>query len=443
LQELNKVIERAKSDGAISALLGLELHGLRDINENLGHAACDQILLLLTRCLREKVTGPALLARVGGGQFAVLLDGKAGDEADQIKEKMEGIVKALQSGKGGKGLQYDFTLNLVTIDKTTEDRHRLLRTLYQPHQATASERLGKNTSNEQVSKSPRPPNRQDDVSQTRRKEQQAAQTMLERSDFHLLFQPIINMYGNQHGLYEAMLCIKTRTGDLIPATGLMRIAERYGLAGRLDHWLAQRAVETLAKLSKHGKQARGNPSNNKPAFFVSFSNAAINDNALLPGIEQQLKAAGLNATQLLFQLDASLLLKQNDPATTFIRQIKKMGAGVVIDKFDDKTAKQGQLTSLEIDFVKINYPVASGTQGEVTGISMVRDAISVAKSLQKKTIINGIENAETLSLLWNYGVDYIQGSYLCPISHEPDYDFDNEHTLDSKQPAPTLWQATG
>jgi len=391
--------------------------------------------------LREKVGDPALLARVGGGQFAVLLPGKTGNEANQIKEKMEGVVKALQSGKAGKGPEYNFTLNLITIDKTTDDRHKLLRTIYQAHRETGSEEVGKN-----------PLNRQDNVSQTGRqagenppneKERQAARAMLEQGDFHLLFQPIINMYGNQHGFYEAMLCIKTGNGDLIPATELILTAERYGLASRLDHWLAQHAIDALAKLSKQGKQTGKNPPNDKSAFFISFSNAAINDHTLLPSIQQQLKATGLNAAQLLFQLDASLLLKQTNPATMFIRQIKKMGAGVVIDRFEYEIAKQGHLTSLEIDFVKINYPSAPGTQAGVIDISMVRDAIGIARSLKKKTIVNRIENAESLSLLWNHGVDYIQGGYLCPAGHQPDYDFDNEHTLDSKQPASSLWQATG
>ena len=470
LQELSKVIERVKSGGALSTLLGLELHGLRGINETLGHAACDQMLLLLTRYLREKVDDSALLARVGGGQFAVLLEGKAGNETNQIKEKIGEVVKALQSGKGGKGLEYIFTLNLITIDKTTDDRHKLLRTIYPAHQETGLEQVSHSPPNEKVcvpaiitpapatatpskteldpraqpadeQTSKNPPNEEAGGNPPNEKQRQAARTMLEQSDFHLLFQPIINMYGNQHGFYEALLCIKTGNGDLIPATELMLMAERCGLAGSLDRWLAQHAIEALAKLSRQGKK----PGKNRPngVFFISFSNAAINDSKLVSDIQRHLKVTGLNAAQLLFQLDASLLLKQNNAVTMFIRQIKKMGAGVVIDKFNHEIAKQSRLTSLEIDFVKINCPLAPGTQVEVIDISMVRDAISIAKSLKKKTIVNGIENAESLSLLWNYGVDYIQGGYLCPANHEPDYDFDNEHTLDSKQPVSTLWQVTG
>ena len=460
LQELNKVIELTKSGGTLSTLLGLELHGLRGINETLGHAACDQMLLLLTRYLREKVGDPALLARVGGGQFAVLLPGKTGNEANQIKEKMEGVVKALQSGKAGKGPEYNFTLNSITIDKTSGDRHKLLRTIYQTHQEPGSEQVSKTPPNERVSKNPanrsdngsqtrkageNPPDRQDDVSQTRRTERQAARTLLEQSKFHLLFQPIINMCGDQRGFYEVLLYLKTKNGDLISGAELMLMAEQAGLAGKVDHWLAQHAIEALAKLSKQGKAAGENPPNEKAVFFISFSNAAINDGKLISDIQQHLKATGLNAAQLLFQLDASLLLKQNNPATMFIRRIKKMGAGVVIDKFDYAMGKQTQLTNLEIDFIKIHCLLerSSIDEDETIDIAIVRDAISMARMLKKKIIVNGIENADSLSVLWTFGVDYIQGGFLCPAGHAPDYDFDNEHTLDSKQPASSLWQATG
>ncbi len=466
LQELSKAIEQAKAAGKAGTLMGLELHGLKSINETLGHAGCDQILLLLTRYLREKIGESGLLARVGGGQFAVLLAGKTGQQATEIKEKIEAVVKIIQSNKGRRGLEYDFALNLMAIDGGIDDRHELLRAIYPPRKGNEPA-PNRTPTPEPIAAEPRAvtpaksisppaPRLIPDASAPDRKnpatekaennplneaERQAARA-LEQGDMQLLFQPIINLFGDQHGFYEVLLQVKTQNGGLSSNAELMPMAERMGLCAKLDYWLAQHAIEALAKLAKRADQG-ANRATEKAAFFIHFSNAAVNDAKLLAGIQRHLKTAGLSPAQLFFQLDASLFLRQNDLVAAFIRQIKNMGAGIVVNNFTYLLAKQVPLANLEIDFIKINCPSAPNWQQDAVEVKALIDTIGLAKTLKKKVVVNGIENSECLALLWNYGIDCVQGGYFHPASPQPDYDFANEHTLDSEQPVSSVWQAAG
>ncbi len=126
LQELGKAMDLMRTNGGSCFLIGMELRQLAEINEVLGHAACDRLLLMLTRQLCEQVTEQQLVARVGGGQFAILLCATPREAAETLLEALQRTTADFRFTEGAEHFDFRFGFNLVEIDKSAEDRQQLL-----------------------------------------------------------------------------------------------------------------------------------------------------------------------------------------------------------------------------------------------------------------------------------------------------------------------------
>lgn len=451
LQELGKAVDEAKA-GRHGALLGIELHHLRHINDQLGHAACDRLLLVLARLLREHTRERLPLARVGGGQFALLVEGGQ-DEARALRAQLEEKLKTVRFSENGRSADCQFTLKHVDIDGAVEDRQKLLRAAYDRNAPPASSAPEPKTETGNGAKpdspAPRAPVPTASAARsvpaaspaqampTKAAEtapatmpaaagiEVAAQKMLEtalaQNRVELLFQPVVSMLGEPRPLYTAQAYVVGPQRDWRPVVPLLAAAGgQGGLAGKIDRCAAQQAIEALSKLARQGRPA---------GLALQLSAAALLDQMLLPAIQQHLRTMGLAPGGLMVEFDAGLLRSHTEAMAAFARQAKRAGTMVAVNNFSYQLADL--LTRVEVDWVSVNC-----ARGGDAHYADARDAIGAAKAVQKITMATGVADHDTFSALWSFGVDYIQGDYLQPAQSEPDYDFGGEHTLASGEAAP-------
>ncbi|HEX9627114.1 MAG TPA: EAL domain-containing protein [Acidiferrobacterales bacterium] len=441
VQEIGKALERVRASDGQGQLLGMELHALRDLNVKLGHTVCDRFLLTLTRTLREFVDARHPLARVGGGQFAALLDDVNAADAEYLKQRIEGAVRALKLSAGGKNHPFRFALKLVSLD-AANDGERLLAQAFAAMPASAAappvrpappavetvaalsidaapaaiEPLTPIAPTPPPTRMPAPalaPARAGAHGNPDWSEAVAA--ALREDKLALRYQPVISVLGEPRELYELSLRLDTGHGTTLDTEQILAAALRAGLATKLDRCLAQRSIDQLAR------HAADKPGLN---LLLTLTPAAITDATLLTAMQAHLRATGTDANALFFQIDAALAEREPAAVQGFVHQARKLGAGIVIDNFTGKTPAEA-LADLEIDFVAIDCGNAEA----------MHSALFNAKKQQRTIIGKRLNDGALFAALFTGGAHYAHGDFLAPPTAAPDYQFADEHTLSSEPTA--------
>ncbi|MHB8258474.1 MAG: EAL domain-containing protein [Acidiferrobacterales bacterium] len=423
LQELGKAIDLVRADYGSCFLISLELHQIREINEALGHEACDRLLLMLTRQLLERVTGQQLIGRVGGGQFAILQCATARESAEQLMQALRQMTAAFRFSEGAERFDFRFGLNLVEIDRSIEDRQRLLAEAFHRDVPAEPVRIP-----EAPQHTPAPVVAEAATAQIVQLVtlNPTLQEAMSKERYQMLFQPLINLRGEPRQYYEAFVFLETGDGALVPAAQFMPAAEKAGLAAKVDRWVVQRAITALSKCARQQAHAE---------LFIPLSQSAATDPMLLPAIAQHLKAMRLSPARLHFQV-AGLAVKQQGAAMLhFLHQARKAGIGVVLDDYNPRLFTAQELAGIPADFIKINCALP-----ECAEEAALRHAADNARSCSKQSVATRVEDMAVFTLLWNCGLDYVQGESLSPPGNDMDYSFESEQTLTSDRPPANPWQ---
>ncbi|TXH94938.1 MAG: EAL domain-containing protein, partial [Pseudomonas sp.] len=239
------------------------------------------------------------------------------------------------------------------------------------------------------------------------------QQALENNSFRLLFQPIISLRGDSGEQYEVLLRLLNPQGEEVPVIDFLAAAKQAGLAEKIDRWVILRSIRLLAEHRNKGHNTR---------LFVHLSASSLQDQTLLPWLSAAFKAARLPSDALIFQIgepDAVAYLKQ---ARTLTQGLSELHCKVALGRFGCAINPFNTLKHLSVDFVKIDSSFAqdlSNTENQ----EALKTLLASLHAQAKLTIVPCVEHASVLSILWQAGVNYIQGHYLQAPSQSMDYDF--------------------
>jgi diguanylate cyclase (GGDEF)-like protein/PAS domain S-box-containing protein len=444
LQALGKIPELCGADGSSCMLLGVEIHGLKDLNRAIGHSACDRLLIAVTRQLREHIGPRSLLARAGGGQFALLLPVAPTDDPARVTETLGQTLRALRFKEGGVEIPLDISVRHTALRGQPDDREGLLASVFTvvdaaPRSQAAAPSAAAPTP---ATLPPSPADsatpvavRPDNANGNAKPSVDAAivSRAVTESALEMRFQPIVNLHGEPREFYEVFPVIPLENGEILAASTFMATAVRLGLAGQIDRWLMQ---QTIDQLVRHKKEKRD------IAFFLHLSPMALTDNVLLSAARRHLTATGVDAERLYLQIPCALVRTQSDAARRFAEEAKSMNMNIVIDGVDARLADAAELAGLQAGYFAIDCQTQLGRRDGNIDDTHLRRAVALANDLQGATIARRVEDADAFGVLWTVGVGYIQGDYLSPALTGPDHNFAEEQTLSSDERPPAFtWQA--
>jgi len=424
-----------KTPGGV--LFGLTVNQLAALNQTLGHTACDRLLVQIARQLRELTGNQTPVARITGGQFAVLLDAKAAAGAEALAKKFSHMISTLSASEADRSMKPDVSIQQLQLDARHKDKQVIMDEVFKSDgQATPTSLIPKVAKVAAVPAShskPQPaevhaPAYQPSTSRSTANWGEAVQNALAHNQMQLLFQPIINLHGEPRCLYEAQLMLRTLDGKVITAAEYLPSAEALGLGGKLDRSLMLSVIDTLSKYRLDGRPG---------IVFVGLTSAAVQDSALLAAIQMHIKATGLDASDLILQLDEAVLAQHPDAAGHFIESARSMGMGICVDNFTSQAVSTESLSAMNIDYFGINCGLG-GLKGDA-----LFGAIDAALSLDRMTVAKWIEDDHVFTELFSRGVHYVQGDYLQPASPGLDYSFESEQTLASDVPSAPSWRVAG
>jgi len=399
LQELNKFVDLAKQGKTSGGLIYLDIAKLKEINTTFGHATGDRILVQIAKFFRDQFGDTATLARFGGEEFTLLLPN--GDEAalKKMLETIKGYLGSLSLTKDGKTYTCNCVYGLAPIDQNTASTQAVIATVFSlAKQATPTPK-------------PAPVAEPDKPGAAKAPLDQAAieswaarlRTALDKNEFHLTYQPIINLHGEAAEMYEVLLRLQEPNGTLIEPGQFMPAAEAAGLAPAIDRWVVDQSLRALAELERQGRAA---------SLFVNLSPTAFKDAELTALLTKGLKELKVKAESVVLEADEDAVIANYPDAKSFIQSVKRLGCRFTVDNFGTSLATLNQLRDLPVQFLKISGAIVRNLSTDRVSQASLKAVIELAQALDKKTIAKSVEKAEDMSILFNLGVDYVQGHYF-------------------------------
>jgi diguanylate cyclase (GGDEF)-like protein/PAS domain S-box-containing protein len=443
VQMLGTRLEDLRKGGATSGVIYIDLNQIKGVNDEFGHAAGDRMLLKIARLFRDKLGDDALLARFGGDEFAILLNKI--DEV-QLKTLAADLSTALSDtsfSESGKTFTFQCQYGTAMVGKDTPNAQKLLSDVYHAAQAGQAKSSAPHFTHTASAPPPPPPPSTVAAPAPPAATPAAAarvparpvatgdwsariQTALDKNGFELVYQPMVNLHGEPAEYFEVLVRM-VDNGKSIPAGQFLPAAEKAGMGPAIDRWVMRHSIESLAELHRQDRRA---------TFFVNLCPASFREPDLIVQTQKQLFSSGMKAKYLSFEADEDALLASPAEARNFLQAVKKLGCRFTVDNFGNNMSNLNQLRDLPIDFLKIAGQHIHNLSGDAVSQASLKALIQVAKALEKQIIAKSVERAEDLAVLWNLGVDYVQGHYFQEADSGLSYDFGTESTLSSDTGSP-------
>ncbi|MFV1984769.1 MAG: EAL domain-containing protein [Thiohalomonadales bacterium] len=395
-QELTRVIARVARSGMECALLYIDLDQFKYINDTLGHAAGDKLLIECTNLLQKNTRDGDMVARFGGDEFTILLFNIAPTKAESVAENLRELFDTYRFYHKGKAYNVTCSIGLSILDNN----------ITTPDEALSHADLACNVAKAQGRNCVHRSNKRDEEKMGMTEDMGWAARVrdaYENDKFQLMYQPIYSISDKNVKDYEVLLRIPLNDGGMILPGGFIPAAKRFGLIHQVDRWTVRNAITTLSNLNNAGHYTR---------FAINLSGRAFEDQELLPLISNLLRETGLDPELLTFEITETETIENLTSATIFITKLKDLGCKFALDDFGSGFSSFNYLKNLPVDILKIDGSFVKALHKTHIDQAMVQSMNQIAHALGKTTIAEFVENNDTLSLLEGYGVDYAQGHYL-------------------------------
>jgi len=398
LNHLEWSMERARRHKQYHfAVLMLDFDDFKIINDSLGHDVGDELLMAITKRLKECKFPGDTIARLGGDEFAILIDDFSNPEeiigiVTKIRAKLAnaftidgqeiyttasiGIAHGSQEYKRPEDLLRDADTAMYRAKALGKAQHVIFNTDMHIH---AKARL------------------QLDMDLRR---------AFEHQEFQIHYQPIVSLNNGEITCFECLLRWQNPERGLIFPDRFVHILEETGMINELENWV-------LAEAGKQLKNWQGRFSqNSQMSISVNLSPKHILQSNLCKRIEQILKKNNLNPASFKLEITESLLMENPEAVIEILSELKTLGVLLLLDDFGTGYSSLSYLHKFPIDIVKIDRSFVSDMENSDKNLEIVRTIITLAKTLGKKVIAEGLETAQQLAILRDMKCDFGQGYYF-------------------------------
>ena len=395
--ELDQSVSFSARYGGRGAVMIVDIDGLKEVNDSLGHHAGDNLIRQVAGVMRERVRSSDIVARLSGDEFAILMPQTDVEGALHLGEDLRSQVADSVQATSDSG---PATISVgITMFGGGERGSGSEAVLVAADQAMYRAKEG---GRNQIAlfRDPREPQRDPERRQTTAARIRDALTD-DRLSLHT--QPIRSLASGGIERYELLLRMTSPEGELLPASSFIDAAERSGMVQELDRWVVSRALELLAEREREGRPL---------SLHVNISGASLTDVSVLEFIERRLDEGGVDPSSCTFEITEAADVYDYDAAGGFADRLTDFGCQVAIDDYGAGFGPFHYLKRIPFDLIKIDGSFVRDMPRSDADQLTVQAIVQIARGLGKTTIAEYVQDDETTDLLRQYGVDMAQGYHL-------------------------------
>jgi len=407
--ELNRLLE---DDQSHHGLCFIDLDMFKIVNDTSGHAAGDELIRQVSRELKTVVeSNGSLLARFGGDEFLILMPNCTDTEFREC------IARANHSLSP---FNFSFEDRSFTITGSFGAVHFTAKDYCEPSLLSAVDAacyVAKRAGGNRVHYL-----NDDDRVLKRRKDMEWVTRInqaLSDGSFALYYQPIVKTTidaadcgGNVHSAHSWELLVRMvdADGGIIAPGFFLEIAERYSLATSIDYWVVQSAFEWL--------EANTHVLDEIEMININLSGRTIGDLRFLEYIENLSSALSVTSSNICFEITETAVIGEH--SLEFLQRLRELGFKLAIDDFGSGYSSFGYLEKLPADYIKLDGNFVRDIDTNIMHREFVRAINTVGKAMNKMTVAEFLENVESLEVLQELDIDFVQGYYVAKPAPLPD-----------------------
>jgi len=390
-------INRVKRNNAPVAVLFLDLDHFKAVNDSLGHAAGDELLVSVTERLQACLRASDTPARLGGDEFAILLeDLEHIDKAAFIAERIR-LVLCAPFTIAGTEVFIGSSIGIAITTSGKETPEELLRN------ADVAMYLSKSNGRDRYTIFE---NEMHDVLIKRVQLETDMRVAIDKREFELYYQPIIDLHSERIMGMEALVRWNHPQHGLIPPLDFIPLAEETGLIVPLGQWILEEACSQARKWQVAYKYP-------KPlSITVNIASRQFHEGNLLEIVEQALLKSKLPPQSLILEITESTMLSNTETTIKKLNELKELGIRFAIDDFGTSYSSLSYLQRFPVDILKIDKSFIDKIALDKEGAAVANAIITMSETLNLKTIAEGIESLGQKAVLQNLGCELGQGFHF-------------------------------
>ncbi|MGP8034657.1 MAG: EAL domain-containing protein [Steroidobacteraceae bacterium] len=381
-----------RPSGGVRCLAVIKVDKFATLERVIGVTASEEVMSEFVRLLRETVRPKELIGRLGGLRFLVLLERGNENDINAWSEQLLSRVQKHIMRVRDKAVSVTCTVGLSTVSPGRADLDAVVA------DALEACRKGGSRGGNQSIASDHADNESRVMSYDKVWVKHIKAALMENR-FRLVQQPIASLRGDDPGMFDVLVrMIDTQGKEVLPSE-FMAAASRNDLMKNIDRWVVGASLSFAAQ--------------RKPeCLFVRLSRETVKDDTFLDWLDNHLRSSRAEPHRLTFEVT-------EESAATYLTQVKALAGALrqrkfrfALESFGGGRDSLGMLESVPLDFVKIDGAVIQGLANDPQLQQRVRALVDAASKRSIETIAERVEDANTMAVLWQLGVQYIQGYFV-------------------------------
>jgi diguanylate cyclase (GGDEF)-like protein len=384
--------------------LFLDLDRFKEVNDNLGHFAGDELLRAVARRLEACIRPEDTVARLSGDEFAILLESitetsDAGRVAQRIEEALSFPINL-----AGADVTTSASMGIVTSSMSHDQPEQLLRSADMAmYRAKAAGRARYEMF--------------DRAMHTDALERLQLETDLRRAvelgEFTLHYQPLVSLRTGRITGLEALVRWEHPERGLVHPADFIPVAEETGLIVPIGRWVLVEACTQIRQWQK------SHPRSEPLTIGVNLSVKQFSQPDLIEQIANAIEVTGVEPASLRLEITESAIIDKGRSATAMLSQIRQLGAQVYLDDFGTGYSSLSYLHGLPIDAIKIDRTFVSSMDTDDKNLRLVRTILTLAEIVGVRAEAEGISTSEQLKELRSLNCEQGQGYlFSAPITKD-------------------------
>ncbi|MGC1238257.1 MAG: EAL domain-containing protein [Acidimicrobiales bacterium] len=391
IDRIDQLLVRNRRRGTLGAALYVDLDDFKNVNDSLGHAAGDRLLILVAERMKAAIREADTIGRMGGDEFVILIDG--GDDVASADVVAQRLLEVMRRPFDLSGSLLPLLIN-TSIGIAVGDRPSGSEFLRDADVALYEAKS--NGKNKYVFFNPK---MEEEIGERVTLEHDLRSALAERQ-FHLVYQPFYTLSDLTMVGVEALLRWEHPTRGFLESDEFVPILERTGQIREVGAWVLKEACTQMAAWHKDGGTLD---------LSVNVSGHQFDEEVLIIQLREALRVSGLSAGSLNIEVTERTLGEDTESIVAQLQNVRALGVRVAIDDFGTGYSSLSSLRQFPVDTIKIDKSFTKSMTTSPKSRALVMTFIHLGRDLGLNTLVEGVESFEEMDLLRDTDLTMVQG----------------------------------
>jgi diguanylate cyclase (GGDEF)-like protein/PAS domain S-box-containing protein len=388
-------LQNALDSGTTPAVLFLDLDDFKAVNDSMGHAVGDELLIHVAQRLMNCLRPDDIAARLGGDEFAVLVeDASSVDDASRVAERIiEMLARSFRLH--GKELSVHGSVGVAT----TSDHNDTADTLLRDADVAMYMAKGRGKARYEIYE---PAMREEIINRLQLRAD--LEHAIERKEFSIHYQPTVELVSGVVTGLEALLRWDHPVRGMVPPSEFIPIAEESGLILPIGTWVLREASKQVRAWQERFDE--------ELSISVNLSAAQLQQSDLVEEVAHAVQDGSLDPHSLVLEITESLLMYDMEETKRKLARLRGLGVRVAIDDFGTGFSSLSYLHRFPVDVLKVDKSFIDDISRDAEKAALARAIIKLAETLNLETVAEGIEDEQQADYLRMCGCRLGQGYFF-------------------------------